>query len=138
MFKYPVEVLSDVYLSKIGGFSPEIDINEIGINSKALSMNTSIIANETVAVLRILDRKGKPYFLDKRFLIIGIEEWMDCYELSSNGEVVLSSELEDDFSKFLGRGIIINTIESFRIGRDYGRIIKILMRFIDEKKQGIS
>ena len=44
MFRYPVEIISDVYLSKIGGFSSELNENEIGINLEALATNTSIIA----------------------------------------------------------------------------------------------
>lgn len=52
MFEYPIEIFADVYLSKIGGFSSELERNEIGINSRAIELKTSIIANETVAKLR--------------------------------------------------------------------------------------
>ena len=112
MFRYPVEIISDVYLSKIGGFSSELNENEIGINLEALATNTSIIANETTAVLEILDKKSrKPYFLKKKFLIVGVDKWMRCYELSRNGEVVMSSELEEEYYRFLGRDVLINTVK---------------------------
>ncbi len=124
MFAYPMEVVSDIYLSKIGGFSCELSKNEIGINAKALEVNTSIIANETYARLRFFDEKPYPYFFRRSFRIIGLEENMEGYELSSNGEVVLSAELEDDFKNIVGRDVMINTVESFRIDYDYRKVIK--------------
>ncbi len=36
MYRYPVEVIADMYLSKVGGYSYELDRNEIGINAKRL------------------------------------------------------------------------------------------------------
>ena len=68
--------------------------------------------NETTAVLEILDKKSrKPYFLKKKFLIVGVDKWMRCYELSRNGEVVMSSELEEEYYRFLGRDVLINTVK---------------------------
>ena len=122
MFRYPVEIISDVYLSKIGGFSSELNENEIGINLEALATNTSIIANETTAVLEILDKKSrKPYFLKKKFLIVGVDKWMRCYELSRNGEVVMSSELEEEYYRFLGRDVLINTVKI-----DYKNLVEMV------------
>ncbi len=115
MFAYPVEVISDIYLSKIGGFSPELGRREIGINVRALEMNTSIIANETYAKIRLFGERAYPYFFRRTFRIIGLEEHMEGYEFSQNGEVVLSEELMDEFCDFIGREVMINTVESFRM-----------------------
>ncbi|RLI79319.1 hypothetical protein DRP05_04455 [Archaeoglobales archaeon] len=127
MYLYPKEIVSDIYVSRLGGFSYEMDRNEIGINAKAIEVNTSIIANETFAKLKFFN-ECKPYFLRETFKIVGIEEYMDCYELSKNGEVVLSEELEDKFGKNEGKEVIINTVESFRIDGDYTKIIKAFRR----------
>jgi len=124
MFAYPIEVIADVYVSKIGGFSYELGEREIGINAKALEVNTSIIANETYARLKFFDEKPHPYFFKRTFKIIGLEENMEGYEFSPNGEVVLPAELKREFGRFIGKDVIINTVESFRIDYDYQRVIK--------------
>lgn len=126
MFKFPVEIISDIYLSKIGGFSYELNRNEIGINAKALEQNTSIIANETYASIKMLESKPKPYFFRKKYLVIGIEKNMECYELTQNGEVVLPENLSDEYEK--GKEVLINTVEFFRIDGDYSKIFRVLWR----------
>lgn len=128
MYLYPKEIVSDMYVSKLGGFSYEMERDEIGINVKAIEVNTSIIANETFAKLRFFNERIKPYFLKETFRIVGIEEYMDCYELSKNGEIVLFEELEDKFGENEGKEVIINTVESFRIDGDYTRIINAFKR----------
>ncbi len=127
MFLYPKEIIADIYISKVGGVSDEIGKREIGINAKAVEMNTSIIMNETFATLKFLgdDKPYLPYFMRKRYKVVGIERWMDCYKLSMNGEVVFSSEIEEVKDK-IGETVIINTVESFRIDRDYSSVIKAI------------
>ncbi len=128
MFLYPKEIIADIYLSKIGGFSSELDKKEIGINAKALEVNTSIIADETHARLKFFDEKATPFFLRRMYRIVGLEEHMDGYEESSNGEVILSAELEEEFERYRGKDVIINTVESFRIDGDYSGVIKAIRR----------
>lgn len=120
--------MSDIYVSKLGGFSYEMERNEIGINAKAIELNTSIIANETFARVRFFDEKVKPYFLREIFKIVGIEEHMECYDLTKNGEIVLSEELENKFKEREGEDVIINTVEFFRIDGDYSRVINTFRR----------
>jgi hypothetical protein len=126
MFRYPREVVSDVYLSKIGGFSYELDRNEIGVNAKALEQNTSIIANETYARLRMFG-EVKPYFFRKKFLVVGVEENMDCYEMTKDGEVVLPEEFSEKYVTKKGEDVLINTVEFFRIDGDYSNVIKAFL-----------
>ncbi len=124
-FLYPREVIADMYVSRVGGFSSELDKKEIGINVLALSANTSIIANETEARLRFFDEKPRPYFLKRRYKIVGLEEHMDGYNASLNGEVVFSENF-DGSSDVRGRAVIINTVESFRIDNDYSAVVEAL------------
>ncbi|HID43373.1 MAG TPA: hypothetical protein EYP30_06330 [Archaeoglobaceae archaeon] len=126
MFLYPQEIIADIYVSRIGGFSPELEKREAGINSKAIEMNTSIIADETYARLKFLDEKPYPFFLKKKYRIVGLEENMEGYEESSNGEVVLSYDLKDELEQKVGSEVIINTVETFRLGDETSAIEKIL------------
>lgn len=131
MYRYPVEVVSDMYLSKIGGFSYELDKREIGINAKALELNTSIIPNETTATLRTFGDK-KPYFFKKRFVVVAVEENMDCYGMTVNGEVVLPEEMKDEKMK-VGEEVIVNTVESFRIDGDYRNVAKAMLWHLESR-----
>ncbi len=134
MYRYPLEIVSDIYLSKVGGYSYELGEKEIGINAKALEMNTSLIPNETFVTIRLFGGKIKPYFFKKRFLIVGIEDNMDCYELTKNGEVVLSESLGETVE--VGEEVIINAVEFFRIDGDYSNLLKaILCRLESLKKE---
>uniref|UniRef100_A0A7C3VAV3 Uncharacterized protein n=1 Tax=Archaeoglobus fulgidus TaxID=2234 RepID=A0A7C3VAV3_ARCFL len=123
MYRYPVEIIADMYLSKVGGYSYELDRNEIGINRRAIEMNTSIIANETVATLKKFE-ETRPYFLRRKFIVVGIEENMDCYELTPNGELVLPEDMEGSVE--VGESVIVNTVEAFRIDGDYSKVVKAI------------
>ncbi len=111
MFDYPMEIATDLYVSKVGGFSSELDRNEVGINIDAIYSNTSIIANETYAKIRFLGEKARPFFFKKSYLIVGLEQNMEGYEFSRNGEVVLPEGMGD--FNLIGREVVINTVETF-------------------------
>ncbi len=132
MYRYPVEVISDTYLSRVGGYSYELERNEIGINAKALEMNTSIIPNETVAVLRTFE-SSRPYFFKRRFVVVGIEENMDCYEMTMNGEVVLPEGMDEREKVEVGKEVIVNTVESFRVDGDYGRVVRAMLWHLESR-----
>ncbi len=93
-------------------------------------MNTSIIANETLATLKRFE-EVRPYFLKRKFLVVGIEENMDCYEMTANGEVVLPEEMEGSME--VGSDVIVNTVEAFRIDGDYSNVIKAIKWRIDSQ-----
>ncbi len=135
MYRYPVEVISDTYLSKVGGFSYELDRKEIGINAKALEVNTSIIPNETFATLRTFDDR-RPYFFKNRFIVVPIEENMDCYEMTANGEVVLPDDMKDKMRVKVGEDVIVNTVESFRIDGDYRNVVKAILWRLESRIRG--
>ncbi len=123
MYLYPVEVVADTYVSRVGGCSPELSKGEIGINVNALTANTSLIAGESVARLKFFD-STYPFFLRKKYRIVGLEENMEGFEFSENGEVVFSeSEYSEEYE---GREVIINAVEEFRIGDDMSSVFKAM------------
>ena len=128
MYKYPKEIISDIYLSKIGGFSEELSKEEMGINIKAIYTNTSIIPEETFCRIRFFEEKSKPYFLKKMFKIVGIEENMESYDMTRDGEVVFSEEVREELKNKVGEAVIINTVESFRFDGDYSNLINYLSK----------
>jgi len=132
MYRYPVEVVSDTYLSKVGGFSYELGKREIGINAKALEVNTSIIPNETFATLRTFDDR-RPYFFKQRFVVVAVEENMDCYKMTANGEVVLPDEIRDRMDVKVGEDVIVNTVESFRIDGDYSNVARAMLWHLESR-----
>jgi len=132
MYRYPVEVISDTYLSRVGGFSYELGKKEIGINAKALEVNTSIIPNETLATIRTFDDR-RPYFFRRRFVVVAVEENMECYEFTKNGEVVLPDEMRDKMNVKVGEDVIVNTVELFRIDGDYDRVTKAMLWYLENR-----
>ncbi|WP_456477917.1 hypothetical protein [Geoglobus ahangari] len=124
MYPYPREVVADIYVSKLGGFSEEIGEREVGINDKALEMNTSLIAEESRIKLRFFDSREKPYFLKKSFRVVGISHGSSAYRLSRMGEVVLGREHRDVLGERVGEAVMINAVESFRIDGDYSSMKK--------------
>jgi len=123
MYAYPIEVLAETYLSKLGGFAEEIGGREIGINEEALHFNTSIIAGETEARIKILDERNPPYFLRRSFRVVGLPA-----QLSPNGEVILPEGLRDRLERYVGKDVVLNTVESFRLDGDYSNVIKALKK----------
>ncbi|WP_457591610.1 hypothetical protein [Geoglobus sp.] len=124
MYPYPKEVVADIYISKLGGFSEEIGEREIGINDKALEMNTSLIAEETRIKIRFFDERGGPYFLRKAFKVVGIGESSPARSLSRMGEIVMGKEHRESLCDRIGKAVMINAVESFRIDGDYSSMKK--------------
>lgn len=133
MYPYPKEILGDTYLTKLGGFSEEIRKNEIGINEKAIEINTSLIQDESYVRLRFFEIRQKPFFLRKRFKIVGIPQEWNSFELSLNGEVVMAEEYREELKKLVGKYLLINAVEFFRIDGDYssmGEAIRSMKEWI--------
>uniref|UniRef100_A0A7C3UH84 Uncharacterized protein n=1 Tax=Geoglobus ahangari TaxID=113653 RepID=A0A7C3UH84_9EURY len=126
MYPYPVEILGDTYLTKLGGFSEEIRKNEVGINEKAIEMNTSLIQDESYVRLRFFDIKQKPFFLRKSFKIVGIPQEWNSFELSLNGEIVMAEDYREELKELVGKHLLINAVEYFRIDGDYSSMSKAI------------
>lgn len=124
MFRYPVEIIGDTYLSKLGGFSSILEYREVGINEKAIEMNTSLIPEVSEVKLKFLDSKDKPYFLKKSFKVVSIDVNSKESRLSCDGEIVLSEKHKENFRDYIGKYVILNSVESFRIDGDYSSMEK--------------
>lgn len=118
MFLYPQQVVAEIYISRLGGFSDELNKGEAGINIRAIQENTTIIADETVARLKFMEERSMPFFFRQQYLIVALDEQMEGYERSLNGELILSAELQDNYGRNIGSEVIINTIETFRFNED--------------------
>ncbi len=126
MYPYPKEILADTYVSRLGGFSLELEKDEIGINEKALEINTSIIGRVTKVRLKFLDRKEKPYFLKKEFTVIPLSPINSASEISRLGEVVMGEEYREKLKEEVGKAVVINSVESFRMDGDYSSMRKAI------------
>ncbi|MBE8540449.1 hypothetical protein [Geoglobus acetivorans] len=124
MYLYPKEIVADTYLSRLGGFSEEFARNEIGINEKAIEVNTSLIPDETKVKIRFLDEREKPYFLRPMFTVVSIPTGRRACEYSRDGEVVLSAEHAEVLGNRVGKFMVLNSVESFRIDGDYSSMEK--------------
>jgi len=128
MYRYPKEVISDIYLSRVGGFSEELSKEEMGINVNAIYMNTSIIPDETFCRIRFFEERSRPFFLKRKFKIVGISEEMRAYKMTREGEVVFSDDMKELLKSKIGEAVIINTVESFRMDDDYSSLAKYLSK----------
>jgi len=131
MYPYPREILADTYLSRLGGFNEEIGKREIGINSKAIELNTSLIVDETKVKLSFMDRKNKPYFLRGFFKVVAVEEHSSAYDLTKFGEVVLGEEHKEKYIRDVNKAVLINAVESFRLDGDYSSMKKAIQSMKD-------
>ncbi len=124
MYLYPKEILADTYVSKLGGFSVELEKREIGINEKALEMNTSLIGGVTRVRLKFFERKEKPFFMRKEFTVIPLSSFDPGVEFSKHGEVVMADEHRENLREEVGKAVVINSVESFRLDGDYSSMRK--------------
>ncbi len=113
-WKLPIQILQDQYVSLFGGWSEELDKNEIGLNRNSLS-NTDIHPYITRVLLRKFDSKSRlPLFFRKWFEVVPLDrETPDAYSKSPKGEVVLAeSELDRAECSGLRKGdlIVMNNV----------------------------
>jgi len=112
---YPVEIISNLYLTKLGGFSSELSWNEVGINERAIR-GTSIVPGETLVRIRFMGSKPYPFFFRRVFRVVGIRPGMRSYSMTLNGELVMPEGMRERFGRFLGREVILNAVESLCLG----------------------
>ena len=124
MYPYPKEILADMYVSKLGGFSSELEGDELGINEKALEINTSLIGGITKVRLKFFDRKDKPFFLRKEFTVVSLSTFDSAAKFSRRGEVVMGEAHRERLRDEVGKAVIMNSVESFRLDGDYSSMKK--------------
>ena len=85
----PAETLRDWYVTVCGGWSPELDLDQIGINRDAIERNTSLDPAADRVRVTILGSVRRPLLLDRFFEIVPLDEGHPhAFEQSPIGEAV--------------------------------------------------
>lgn len=122
--EYPVETLRYVYLTPFGGFSPDLQPGEIGINAEALARNTDLQPWRDVVTIRPAGRAAPiPYIMKCLFRVVPIDASMrDAWRRSLDGEAVLPHEQPGEASESarldlaMGDELLINGVLARRLG----------------------
>lgn len=93
-YPYPVETLRHWYVAPVGGQSPDLEPDQIGLNREALADNTDLVPFEDRVLLSKLDGgMQRPLFMKKYFQVVALDKKsIDALSKSPNGEVVLPME----------------------------------------------
>lgn len=91
-YQLPLTISRDWYVTKVGGHTSELNVNEIGINGAALEQNTRLKEGDLVRV-RPFEDTPHPVFRRNWYRIVSLEEvYADGIGLSTNGEAALPLE----------------------------------------------
>ncbi len=127
-YPYPVETLRHWYVAPIGGQSPDLEQDQIGLNREALADNTDLVPFEDRVLLSKLDGDTpRPLFMKRFFQVVALDKKSrDALSKSPNGEVVLP--LEGTAQKkgpnepyAVGELVVLNGVLSQRYPRGFGR-----------------
>jgi hypothetical protein len=121
---FPVETSRYVYLTPFGGFSPDLQTGQIGINAQALERNTDLEPWRDVVTISTAGRSARiPFILKFLFRVVPIDsEMRDAWRKSLEGEAVLPHEMPGEASESarldLARGdeLLINGVLARRVG----------------------
>ncbi len=126
-YPYPVETLKHWYVAPIGGQSPDLEQDQIGLNREALADNTDLVPFEDRVLLSKLDGgTPRPLFMKKFFQVVALDKKsVDALSKSPNGEVVLPLEgmaqrkgLCEPYA--VGELVVLNGVLSQRYPRGFG------------------
>jgi hypothetical protein len=135
-YPYPVEAIRHWYIAPVGGQSPDLEPNQIGLNREALAGNTDLVPFEDRVSISRLDGgigSPRPLFMKKFFQIVALDrKSKDALSKSPNGEVVLPVEvalpvdeekLKNKVSEpfMIGELVILNGVLSQRYPRGFDR-----------------
>lgn len=131
-YPYPIEAIRHWYITPVGGQSPDLGPDQIGLNREALAGNTDLVPFEDRVSISRLDGGGgspRPLFMKRFFQIVALDrKSKDALSKSPNGEVVLPIEvvLPADGGKLknkagepfvIGEMVILNGVLSQRYPR---------------------
>lgn len=126
-YPYPVETLKHWYVAPIGGQSPDLEQDQIGLNREALADNTDLVPFEDRVLLSKLDGgTQRPLFMKRFFQVVALDKKsVDALSKSPNGEVVLPQEgmaqrkgLGEPYA--VGELVVLNGVLSQRYPRGFG------------------
>ncbi len=123
---YPLETLRHWYVTPFGGRSRDLSQGQVGINSRALDQNTSLIPNQDKVLISILGRGApRPLYARTPFQVIALDSSTPSgLQKSPQGEAVLPLEETWDVIRrpYLqpkrGQALLLNGVASKISGRD--------------------
>ncbi|MDM7912634.1 MAG: hypothetical protein QUS09_06000 [Methanotrichaceae archaeon] len=124
-YPYPIEAIRHWYIAPVGGQSPDLGPDQIGLNREALAGNTDLIPFEDRVSISRLDggSSPRPLFMKKFFQIVALDRRSkDALSKSPNGEVVLPVDRGGLKNKagesfVIGEMVILNGVLSQRYPR---------------------
>ncbi len=134
LYPYPVETLKHWYVTIVGGQSAELEPNQIGVNKKALAVNTDIVPYEdSVLVSKLENNRPKPLFAKEYFTVVPLDETSpDASSKSPIGELVLPvlEKKKRDWLEPLriGEPVILNNVLSQRFLRGFACSLDRLLK----------
>lgn len=134
LYPYPVETLKHWYVTIVGGQSAELKPNQIGVNKKALAVNTDIVPYEdSVLVSKLENNRPQPLFAKEYFTVVPLDETSpDASSKSPIGELVLPvlEKQKRDWQEPLkiGEPVILNNVLSQRFLRGFACSLDRLLK----------
>lgn len=132
LYPYPVETLKHWYIAPIGGQSPELKANQIGLNREALIENTDLVPYEDRVLISKLDGpEVRPLMIRDYFTVVPLDETSpDATSKSPCGEVVLPVQNKNDLlsGEFrIGEPVVLNSVLSQRYPGGLARVMENLL-----------
>jgi hypothetical protein len=119
---YPVEMLRHIYVTPFGGFSPDLQPGEIGIQAEALARNTRLQPSDHVTISKCQGPARIPLIHKELFRVVPIDAALrDAWNKSLHGEAVLPHEKPGEVTESvrldLARGdeLLINGVLARRV-----------------------
>lgn len=105
---FPIETLKHLYLVPIGGYSNLLNYDEIGINSRFLSISN--LRNERNVTITMTIERKIPYLFKEVYKVVPVSpKQYDAWLKSKRGEAVLS---ENHYEMKIGDMINLNAVLS--------------------------
>lgn len=131
-----METLRDWYVTVCGGWSPELELHQIGINRNAIERNTSLDPETDRVRVTILGAMRRPLLLDRFFEIVPLDGRYPAARLLSQGGEAVFPEGDDALrgrrAPRPGEQVLINNVvrrleRSLESG-DFARVLQDVLR----------
>lgn len=93
---FPFETLKRLYVTRFGGYSPDLRAHQIGVNEEALRRKTDLVPFIDRVAIGVLGKgRPRPIFMDDLYEVFPIDQSLpDAAQKSILGEAVLSDEVD--------------------------------------------
>ncbi len=133
----PIETLHHWYVTVCGGRSPELHLDQIGINRTAVEKNTTLDPTTDRVRVTVLGENKRPLLMDRTFSVVPLDERRPgAFELSPEGEAVFpegDDVVRPGRSPIVGQQVLLNNVVSPRLGllpsaEEFARILQEVIR----------